>query len=180
LKSSNSASWICVGKILRAHSLKGELFLFLFTGSWDWYKPGLQVGLGQTQDSIPPLFLKIESLKPHKDGLILRLEGISDRNQSENLSKHFLFIEKSVLTAEVGELPYLYEFLGFEVFNKDQPIGHITNFSSNGAQDLLVVTNEKKTYEIPFVANFILDTCYQKKMIWMSLPNGLLDLNEKS
>jgi len=175
-----SNKWVCVGKILRAHSLKGELFLFLFAGSSDWYSPDMEVGLSPYQKQSPKVYLKLESLKPHKNGFIVRFPNITNRNESEILSKQFIFISDDLLVSEKGELPFLHEFLEFVVFNYSSPIGQITGFSSNGAQELLIVTNRDKIYEIPFVPNFIIETNYQNKTLKFELPDGLLELNEKS
>jgi 16S rRNA processing protein RimM len=182
LKLSNklsSLSWICVGKIKKAHSLKGELFLFLFSKTSDWYEPSIKVGLSEYPTKQPHLFYSIHSLSPHKDGFILSLEGVKDRNHSESLSKLFLCIPEDYLVSTSGELPYLHEFLNFQVLNQGIFVGLVESFSSNGAQDLLCVRaqDSKTLYEIPFVEAFIQEIHYTEKILHLHLPEGLLELN---
>jgi 16S rRNA processing protein RimM len=176
----SNSSWLCVGKLLRAHSLQGELFLFLFSGTADWYNPEMEIGTATLPEMEPHEFYKIMSLKKHKDGFIIKLGGIWDRDQSERLSKKFVFIHKNYLESKRGELPFLHEFLNFVVFDKNKAVGRVTGFSSNGAQDLLVVTQSEKSFEIPLVDAFILEINYQSKTIHFDLPEGLILLNEKS
>jgi len=160
--------------------LKGELFLFLFAGTADWFKPNIQIGIATYPEAEPQEFFKILQLKKHKDGFILQLDKVQNRTQSESLSKKFVFIHKNYLESKKGEMPFLSELLNFKVFDKNVPIGQVTGFSSNRAQDILIVTLSENRFEIPFVDAFIKEINYDLKIIHLDIPEGLLSLNEKN
>ncbi|MEQ1723852.1 MAG: hypothetical protein ABL930_11800, partial [Pseudobdellovibrio sp.] len=57
-------------------------------------------------------------------------------------------------------------------------IGTIRGFSSNGPQDLLLVSSGSKEFEIPFVKQFVLHVDFKNKVIKTHLPEGLLEIND--
>lgn len=183
LRSLNNSEYICIGKILKAHHLNGELFLFLFSGDSSWNKPDLPIYLTQSADSFPtektqPYMIK--KLRAHKEGFILSLQGIDNRTQAEQLEKYFFWIKTSRLISNKGETPYLNELLGFKIYNDNQFIGNVIKFSSNGPQDILVVTPDTTTditYDILLVDAFLDRIDYEAQSIYFNLPEGLLDIN---
>jgi 16S rRNA processing protein RimM len=120
--------------------------------------------------------LKIKSVRPHKGGLIVKTHELRDRNQAEAFIGHLFQIPKDFLKSEPGEALYLGEVHGFSVEIETGLIGAVIGFSSNGAQDLLVVPTDKGEVEIPFVDEFVESIDYENKIIRMKLPEGLLEL----
>jgi len=172
-------SWLCIGKIKKAHHLHGELFLSLFAGNCDWFKDSTQIGLGPDPEQGPNQWAQLIKLRAHKDGFIAQLAETNSRNQAEVLKGLFVFINKNILISNIGEKPFLYEFLNFAVLDQEQPIGKVIDFSTNLAQDILVVTNNQCDFEIPFVKEFIQEIDYVQKQIILKLPNGLLEATRK-
>ncbi|RYG62762.1 16S rRNA processing protein RimM [bacterium] len=103
-----------------------------------------------------PQIFSIKSVRAHKNGMIVKSADIKDRNQAETLKGLIVEVPEEFLTSETGEQIYLREILGFTVVTKAQgEIGQIEKFSSNVAQDLLVVNTASGTFEIPFVEAFV-------------------------
>lgn len=169
--SSSQAAWKNVGKIKDAHSLKGELFVLIFAKDISWADEMKQCQLGETT-------YEVQRWKPYKEGLLLKLKGIEDRTQAEKLRGQIFSIPQDLLQSEEGETIYLSEIQDFTIVDSNGAVlGRITGFSSNVAQDLLVV--EKAVggqAEIPFVENFIVEIDFEGKKIEMDLPDGIWDL----
>jgi 16S rRNA processing protein RimM len=108
------------------------------------------------------------------------LDGITTRNQAEELVKSGVYIEDALLESEEEGKIFLKEILGFSVFNeKNERLGEIIGFGSNGAQDLLKVKLENgREASIPFVEPFIRNIDFDKRELAMELPEGLLDLED--
>jgi ribosomal 30S subunit maturation factor RimM len=51
-----------------------------------------------------------------------------------------------------------------------------TAIEERGPQPLFVVEDGEKTYLIPAVDDFVMDIVEDQKIIFLSLPDGLLDL----
>lgn len=170
---SNSESWKQVGKVKEPHGLKGELYVLIFSRETSWCKDLKSFKLG---DKV----YTVERAKPFRDGLLLKPKELSDRNQSEAVHGLDFSIPAGLLVSKKGETIFLSEILGFEVYNQGSLVGPITQFSSNGPQDLLVVAYQTREVEIPFVQPFIVEILFAEKRIMMELPEGLLELGNEA
>lgn len=167
-----------VGKIKDAHGLKGDVYVLIFSGDTSWVKELKSFALGADEHSLKNY--TVEKAKAFKDGLMLKAEGISDRNQSEELKGKMFYIPEDLLVSDEGETIFLNEIENFDFYSGDEKVGVIVGFSSNGMQDLLVVEkiSNKKTVDVPFVEDFIEEIDFDNRKVIMTLPPGLLDLDE--
>lgn len=163
-----------IGKIKDAHGLRGDVFIIFFSKDYSWIDLIDEVYIEDTP-------YEVIKAAEHKDGLKVQLKGLTDRNQSEALIGKQIYLPADFFfTPEEDEGLFLAEIEKFKVIDKTAgEVGIITGFSSNTAQDLLVVTSASGTvFEIPFVEAFIVEIDRENKTIQMDLPEGLLDLNQ--
>lgn len=165
-----------LGKVKDAHGLKGELYIYIPSGEAEWLEELTICGLSSSFSEMQ--FFEVESVKWFKEGLRLKLKGVDDRNASEKLKGSEFFISEDLLVSDKGETIYLDEILDFKVYDGENLIGQIVDFSSNGAQDLLVVEclPSKKIVEIPYVEPFVEKIDWDLQELRMNLPEGLVDL----
>lgn len=165
-----------VGKVKDAHGLRGEIYVLVFSGEVSWAKKlkSFELRSPKTGESVT---YEVEKMKPFKQGLILKAPVLANRNDAEAIKGFEFYIPADILVSKPGETIFLGEILNFTVKNVAQEsLGTIKGFSSNGAQDLLVVTTSKKDIEIPFVEAFIKKIDFKHKTVVMDLPEGLLDI----
>ena len=171
-----------IGKIKSPQGLKGEVFVILFAKESDILFELNSLYLIYESSQNENLLLKVDILnvKPHKDGFILKLDLINNRNKSEICKNIEFCVNKNELVSKQGESIYLTELEGFLIqIDNEKRLGPIYRFSSNGAQDLLIVKGKNNTdIEIPFVDVFVRNIDYENKIIHMELPDGLLEINE--
>lgn len=163
-----------IGKIKDAHGLRGDVFIIFFSKDYSWIDLIDEVYIEETP-------YEVIKAAEHKDGLKVQLKGVTDRNQSEALIGKQIYLPADFFfTQDEDEGLFLTEIEKFKVVDKTAgEIGIITGFSSNTAQDLLVVTSPSgNVFEIPFVDAFIVEIDHENKTIQMDLPEGLLDLNQ--
>jgi 16S rRNA processing protein RimM len=148
-----------IGKFLHAHGLRGELFLLIFSGDYSWFEDVSEIycenppmdfqkkGKAKVPDVNKALQgsglkeFKIKSFRPHKDGILVTLAGIDNRNLSDELASQEVWVSDDVFsTDEADDEIFLVEIEGFEVFDQENKIGTIVGFTYNGAQDLLIVS----------------------------------------
>ena len=171
--SVEKKSQTLVGKVLDAHGIKGDIYCFVFSGDASWVAKLKEIYLNENK------FI-INRAKPFKKGFIASLAAVDNRNRAEELKGAEVRVASSVFTSQPGEAFYLVELLNYIVKDKVLGVvGTIESFSSNGIQDLLVVTANGKKCEIPFVKEFVLFIDHDKRVIEMSLPEGLVDINEQ-
>lgn len=179
---------IIVGKIRKPQGLKGELELLSFSGDYTWLENAeILILAPNPQSPVPTPVLKeplfnLTSYRVGGKSVYVKLEGITSRTLADPLAHYLVAIPETELEAESGEVVYLRELLGFTVSDEVLgEVGTVSAFSSNEAQDLLVVENkDKETFDIPFVEDFIVELNYDEKRILMSLPEGLLDINRST
>lgn len=169
---NKTQSRVHIGKVLDAHGIKGDLYCIVFSGDASWISKLKTLNLNHKSFDV----LKI---KPFKKGFIVSLDGFADRNRAEEFKGSEIWVDSSLFTSKHGEAIFLSELLNFEVKDKTLgSVGRIDSFSSNGIQDLLVISSNNKTFEIPFVKEFVTNIDYSNNIIDMNLPEGLLEINE--
>lgn len=165
-----------VGKVREAHGLKGDLYILVFSGDITWVKR-MKKFILRAKGEIEGQEFFVERVKPFKKGIIVKAAEIVDRTTAENLEHFEFLIDDELLVSKPGETIYLSEIKNFKVKDIEQKVlGEIISFSSNGAQDLLVVDIQGKNIEIPFVEAFIKKIDFKHQTIVMDIPEGLLDL----
>jgi len=177
--------FVRVGRVKDAHGLKGEHYITLFAGEAAWLSQLKEIrlvtellvkeenGADATGDRV--LVYPVKSARLHKNGLIVLSPGIQGRTAAEGLKGRFLEVPADFLVSEKGEALYLREVQGFKVFTKHKgEVGIIEGFSSNGAQDLLIIHAEGGEFEVPFVEAFVEKIDFESREMHLDLPEGLL------
>ena len=162
---------IKLGQIVTAVGIKGEVKVYPYT-------------------DIPQRFEEIDSLmiesKPSricgvrymKNMVILRLEGVDDRNGAEALRGKNLYIDRKDMW-EMPEDTYLVkDLLGISVIDGNgTPIGTLVDVIQNSAQDLYEIRREDgKTFLLPAVMEFIQKVDLNKRIMVVKLIEGLVEL----
>jgi 16S rRNA processing protein RimM len=164
----NKDSLICIGYISRPHSYTGEIQLklerkivsltrgdFLFIKLQGQYIP-----------------YQILEVKGKSDDPVLKLEFISTYEQAQEICANEVYTDTEVLPEE-SEL----SFIGFEVIDKHLgTIGKVEDVQEMPKQLMLLVNYKDEVRYIPLVDDFIDFISTEEKEIWLTLPNGLLDI----
>lgn len=174
LPSSLPDDAVELGRFLDAWGIKGWVRLqphsadtrALFESS-DWYllPPEARFGKGFSAFS-GPVRVSVAEIKPHADGVVARLEGISDRNGAELLKGARIHVPRSQFpVAQEGEY-YWVDLIGLDVVNREGVhLGVVQDLMPTGPTSVLVMSYTEtvegvdKTLErmIPFVAAYIDD-----------------------
>ncbi|MDE0518328.1 MAG: ribosome maturation factor RimM [Bdellovibrionales bacterium] len=133
-----------------------------------------QAGIKNRSNKKGYIETSIQRACAHKKGLIIKLKGIDTKLEAEALKGAVLSVPKKIFSSLKGENIYLCEVLNFKVYDrKIGTLGTIHAFSSNGAQDLLLVQDEKGTQrEIPFIDEFITHVDFDLKKVEVHLPSN--------
>ncbi len=164
-----------MGRIKEAHGLSGQLYAII---------PGGIEGWG---DEVQEIILKkadfeqnftLKKIKQHSSqhGFIVSLKEVTDRTYAEKLLGCTIEIPDEYFISKSGEGYFLRELLGYEVYFEKALWGKIQDFSTNGAQDLLVIESESQIIEVPFIKEWTEKIDDQAKVIWMQLPDDFLSL----
>ena len=164
---------ICVAKIGAAHGLGGEVRLYAFTDD-----PLALRSLGPLEDEAGKQSFRLLSLRPAKDHLIARLEGIGDRTAAERLTNVSLFVQRARLPTLDAATFYHADLVGLRVETKSgERIGTIAAVQNFGAGDLLEIapTGGGESVMIPFLDSYIPLVDVAQGRIVADPPAGLFD-----
>jgi len=160
---------IQIGKIVNAVGLRGEVKVYNYSDP-DRY------------DNIKSLLVEdkrynVKSVRYQANMVILKLEGVNDRNAAETLKDKYLYVFESELPELPEDTYYIRDLVGMDVVDEENnKVGVLCDVIQNSAQDVyeIQLENGKKGY-IPGVSNFILNIDLDNKVIKVRLIEGLLD-----
>ena len=154
-----------LGEFIKLYSFKGELILYSEIKS-DKVEQLNSIFINFNESYVP---FKIVKVKSHKKNIYrVKLEDILSESDAKKFIKKGIYTEK-IENTENNNVD------NFKVYNKDKFIGIvISSYNKTGQMIIEVKMNDKLVF-IPFVDDFI--NQISKDEIYMTLPDGLLDIN---
>ncbi|MBC8567257.1 16S rRNA processing protein RimM [Mogibacterium sp. NSJ-24] len=162
---------IKIGKIVNTVGLKGEVKVYNYSDRSEIYENTSHIYVENDLTAV-------ESVRVQKNMVILKLEGISDRDRAEALRGRELYVTEE----DLPELPqgqyYVRDIIGMAVREENGTfLGEVTDVIQNTAQDIFEVKKQGgKKVLIPKVDEFVLNIDIEKKEILVRLIDGLMDL----
>ena len=177
--SSPADKYLLVGKVIRAHGLKGDLKVIPFSDLQKHFITSGRFALA-AEDGRMTSLLKSEKTRAQGKFFILKLETIDTREEAE------LTIGMSVLlcrddvedSGEAGMDPQQMRGLAVRVESTTEIIGVIESFFSNGAHEIIVVRDGSHEYLIPLVDDIVVG--FDDRELIINPPTGLLEINKAS
>jgi 16S rRNA processing protein RimM len=158
--TSSTTELLKVGRITKAHGLRGEVVVMLWTERTERLDPGATLTTARG-----PLI--VEAARPFQDRWIVLFEGMYDRNQAES----WRGIELEAEAIEVPGALFVHELIGATVSDiAGTPLGLVTAVEANPASDLLVLESGGL---IPL--RFMTEHDQAAGTIVVDIPEGLLD-----
>lgn len=123
--------------------------------------------------------LEVEGLWPHKGLLVLKFAGVDSISEAEPLVGCQLQLPLGQRWVLQAGWNYVSDLTGCEVFDGEKKIGRVedVNFGAGEAPLLIVRSAANGLFEIPFAEAYIDSVEIKNKLLHMSLPEGLLEVN---
>jgi 16S rRNA processing protein RimM len=177
---TSSKTKLRVGRLVKAHGLKGAIKLELYTDSPDQrFKSGqvLELQVPETSEWFGKT-VKVSELRFYNQSPVLFLEGIENRSQAETLIKAILLIEIDLdKLPEEPEAWYDHQLLGLEALVENTVVGKVIRVDHLPAQDLLAIETTTGEVLVPFVKQIVPTVDISKGQIILDPPAGLFELN---
>ncbi|MEV5338031.1 ribosome maturation factor RimM [Streptomyces sp. NPDC052676] len=166
---------LVVARIGRAHGIKGEVTVEVRTD-----EPELRLAPGAVLATDPASAgpLTIATGRVHSGRLLLRFEGVTDRNAAEALRNTLLIADVDPEELPEGEDEYYdHQLIDLDVVTEDGvEVGRITEISHLPTQDLFIVERPDGTeVMIPFVEEIVTDIDLERQRAVIDPPPGLID-----
>lgn len=171
-----------VGRIQGPYGIKGWVHIAAFTESRENllnYQPWQLAPAGYTGESAesgkPPSTwqaVEIEQIRPHKQGFVALLAGISDRNAAETLKGRLIGVAAAQLTPPDPDEYYWRDLIGARVLDTSgELLGQVSGLMETGAHDVLVIRaaaaggSEEAELLIPFHPRYVTEVDTAQKLI---------------
>ena len=170
--ASEGAARICVAAVSAAHGVRGLVRLKPFTET-----PEDCLAYGPLTSADGSRVFKLEKMGMHKGQVLVRIEGVQDRNAAEDLRGVRLYVERSALpdTADEDEF-YHADLIGLDAVLVDGTLlGRVQAVFDFGAGDSLEIKGAGKPLLVPFTTEAVPEIDIPTRRVVIDPPPGLLE-----
>lgn len=166
------APFIPLGRIVKAHGLKGEVSVAPLTGPPFFMPEGLQVWI------VPPpgssASTTIESVRPGPKGPLVKLAGIDDIDAAKSLANREILAREQDVPEEIED-DFL-DLTGFAVITDEGlALGTIEETLLTGANDVWIVQGDLGEILLPVIDEVVLEVDEDEETITVHLLPGLVE-----
>jgi len=147
-------SWIELGVITRPQGVRGEIRVHVFNPDSTLLEELAEVFLIGKKDEEPAL-VEIRSARRGPKALIMRLEGVSSREDVEALRGYTLCIPRAALPdLEDGDY-YHADLIGLEAFEGTESIGRVVDVLDYPSAECLKIERPGGFLEVPMLPKWL-------------------------
>lgn len=145
---------VCIGKIVAAHGIKGEVKVLSYTSN------GADIDkYGELENKEATRKFKIKVIGAVKGSFKVKIQGVNNRNEAEELIGTEFYVNRDVLPDLEEEEFYFSDLIGLKVClkDKDHEIGKVVCFDDFGAGTIMEIklAGQKETEMLPFTIEYV-------------------------
>ncbi len=168
------AEYYNIGKLVGTHGLQGELLLVHELSKKTSLKGVQAIFIEENREAFIPWFIETTKIKGENE-IYIKLEGINSREAAIKLA------QKKVWLPDVDYRKFASKsspanLLGYMIFDGTNQIGEIQEIIEQPHQLLCRTTVDGKEVYIPLHDDFLQKIDAKQKKVFLTLPDGLLDI----
>lgn len=153
-EGAEAVSWIELGVIAKPHGVQGEIRVHVFNPESMLLQELAEVFLIGGEDEDPTL-VEIESTRQGPKALLMRLAGVSSREDVEALRGYTLCVPRDALPElEDGEY-YHADLIGLDAFDGDEPVGEVIDVIDYPSAECLKIERLGGYIEVPMLPRWL-------------------------
>ena len=178
-RSGADAEFVIVGRVRKAHGIRGELVVEPITDAPERiFAPGQRVFAGTVRGELAPdrRELHIDRATPFKEGLIVAFREIADRTAAEQWRNRFFLVPGGeVPPLDEGEV-YVHELVGMRVLlESGAPLGEVVEVYELPQGLAIDVRRSVGGTVLLLYEQSVLSVDRDARMLTVTVPDGLLD-----
>lgn len=176
---------VLVGEIRRPHGVRGEVVVESTTDVPGRFEPGNEFwltrpGEGQRDDGPEDETerigsVRIAAVRPFRELLLIRFQGLDDRDAVEPLRGARLEAEPAGTETLEEDTYFHYQLVGCRCRDHTGDLGRVVDVVEDGGGVLLIVESERGRLPVPFVRAFVAEVDVERRRIELELPPGLIE-----
>ena len=158
-----------IGKITNAHGVMGEVKVQPWCDSPEFFCQFKTLYVDETHWPV-----KVERARPHKNMVIVKLEGVTDMNGALALRNAVLHIDRKDVNLPEGSF-FLADIEGLEARDAQtgEVLGKIAEVLTLPANNVYVIRGGKRELMIPAVPSFVAETNVEEGYIRVNMIEGI-------
>ena len=168
---------VTVGRIGRPHGIRGDVVVGVRTD-----EPELRFAQGSRLDTDPADLgpLTVAGTKWHSGELLVRFEGISDRDAAAELRGTWLTVDSATIAPPADPDEFRdSDLVGLSVRTVDgTQVGTVDDVLHSGQDVLVIKSPDGREFMVPFVKPLVPDVDVKSGFLVINPPEGLLNLEE--
>jgi len=176
LTGPTSAGLLAIGRVARAHGLKGELRVELFFDGSDALEQVEELWLSQKAET-PDGGKRhvVEWARAVPKAYLVKLEGVTERNGAEALKGTTVWVAREALPETDDSEYYLVDLIGAKVVGPEGDVGTVVEIATHPSIDAIVIElPDGKRVEQPLIDDWIARVSVADKLIELSTLDGLI------
>jgi 16S rRNA processing protein RimM len=165
-----------VGRLVKAHGLKGGLKLELYTDNPEGrFVPGAGFTL-QVPEASPwhGKEITVREYRVMNGNPVVFFDDVEDRDAADSLVRAILWIDQDVDEVE-DDAWFDHQLVGLDVVRDDTVIGRVVRVEHFPAQDLLIIKAGENEVMVPFVSAIVPTVDVQAGRVIVTPPPGLFE-----
>ena len=161
---SESSNLVVMGRVVAPYGVFGWLKIVPDTEEFDGLLDYKTWWIGKDDNWRE---LKVESAKIHNDVLVVKLQGLDDRDAAVACKGKQIAVPRALLPKLKGEEYYWSDLIGLSVKNQQNvDLGKIADVFATGANDVVVAKSDSGQERlIPYIAQVILEVDLNAKTL---------------
>ncbi len=165
--------YIETGEIISVHGVRGEVKVY----PWADYPQFLEEfdTFYIKKNKMHYQALTAESVRTHKNVVLIQFEGIDNVELARNLIGKVLYLDREEIELEEGTY-FVADLIGCKVVEDEtgREIGEINDVKNLGASDIYYISGtDGKEYMFPAVDEFLVDTDIENKIVRIKVIEGM-------
>jgi len=170
-KSDSGNRRIAIGKITGTHGLKGGARVYSWAESMESFGKGTRLTASAPSGEVE---LTVQSVAPHKKGLLLTFKEVGHIDALEPLVGSELFVDRTDLPEPEDGSYYWVDIIGLQVVTETgESLGRVASIFPTGSNDVYVVRDGRKEILVPALASVLKEIDLEKGIMVVDLPEGL-------
>ena len=169
---------LVVGRVVKAHGVTGEVVVEIRTDDPDIRFASGSSLRGRPSRGGPERRYVVESAREYSGRLLVRLDGVDDRNAADALRGMLFLVDSEELPPiEDPDEYYDHQLEGLQVVTiAGASVGSVAEVLHTAAGELLLVRTEEGEVLVPFVSAIVTSVSLADRTIEIDPPEGLLEL----
>jgi 16S rRNA processing protein RimM len=163
--------YVAVGRIARAHGVRGEVAILPLTQVPSRFEPGSR--LFASEDESRPMI--VAGARPHADRVLVRFEGVADRSAADSLRGMYLFVRSSESPSLPEDEFWPHDLVGCDVVTEGGgALGRLEEIIRTPANDVWTVRSmDGKETLVPALRDVVADVDLEGRRVVVREVPGL-------